>query len=137
MKLRMDYVSNSSSCSFFIHLKTKESVDAFKEILPKLQEMKVIYPGYYSSLKSLSEWVHHVDHCGDPFFICNTKDWYSELSPGCVVIIGTEEDDLRSMATFDEALELVEANPVNFELYQDDLAHQTAGKRVPKPRSIK
>ena len=138
MKTRMDFVSNSSSCSFFIHLSTKESVDAFKELVPKLEKMEVLWPGYWPSLKSLSEWINNSYEYGDPFISSDKKKkWYNDLTPGCVVTIGTEEDDLHSMLKFDDALELVQSNPFKFQLYQDELAHQTAGKKIPKPRSIK
>ncbi len=131
MKIRFDFVSNSSSCSFYVHLDTQQAVDVFKSLVPRLEALDVLYTGYWMSLKELAQWVNTYQY-GDPYI--ETKNWLEDLKPGYVIQIGTEDDDLRSMLRYDDALDIIENNPNNyhFPLYQDELAHSTAGKKLTK-----
>lgn len=132
MKVRHDFVSNSSSCSFYVHLDTQQAIDVFKTLVPGLKVLDVLYNGYWMSLKDLANWVYNNYQYGDPYV--ETKNWLDDLKPGYVIEIGTKEDDLRSMLRYDDALDIIQNNPNNykFQLYQNELAHSTVGKKITK-----
>lgn len=131
MKIRKDFVSNSSSCSFYVHLDTQQAVDVFKTLVPGLKSLDVLYTGYYVSLKELAQWVNTYQY-GNPYI--ETTNWLDDLKPDYVIQIGTKDDDLRSLLRYDDALDIIQNNPnkYKFPLYQNELAHSTAGKKLTK-----
>ena len=55
MKTRNDFVSNSSSCSFFIELDTQEAVDAFKNIAERFDRREVAL-SLYQDFDAVCRW---------------------------------------------------------------------------------
>lgn len=129
MKIRNDFISNSSSCSFFIHLDTQEALDKFKTLVPELKGEDFLANGYYESLDDLRSnecYANMIENSPD-------SNWTDDLKPGCVIACGTIDDGWPSIQLYDSMVELLEKT-YDFQFYQDDMAHITIGKKVKKKK---
>jgi len=134
VKIRTDFVSNSSSCSFFVHLTNQEQINEFKKLIPLIREYQMETKGYWETLNDFSDYYYGYQ---DKSFKSeyDNPNWYEKLKPGNVVSVGVDEDhDWETVERYFEVAGKFEHNPVKFSLYQDDFAHQTIGKKVPKPQ---
>ena len=117
MKTRTDFVSNSSSCSFFIELDTQEAVDAFIEIA-KLFNKNEVSLAAYSNLKDVNAW--------NPFCSGDVDQVVSLLEVGDWVKCDSGEDhDPWYMDRFKRMSNVVDSSLVKFKIYEDPDAHTT------------
>ena len=114
MKTRNDFVSNSSSCSFFIELDSQEAVDAFKQIAVRFDKHEV----------SLSLYCDFTSVCDfDPYGHSSDID---KLEVGEWVKCDSGEDhDECFMRRFEKMADVVDSSPVKFKIYEDPDAHTT------------
>lgn len=110
MKTRNDFVSNSSSCSFIVKINSQEDKDILENILTN-------YNACLSVSYNLDLYDFHV--------IRNIQD--SDI--GDFVEINLGEDDLDTIEKFEDIKCDIESSTHEFEVYSDDLAHCTFGKK--------
>ena len=124
MKIRYDFISNSSSCSFFVGLHTHQDIDEFKKLVNILKHKKV-----------------HM------WLFCNLEDahdrWYGEmfegngneiirLQPGNYILIDTGDDHYKGFEyKFWDIVDRFDAE-YKFKLYNDKEAHMSTGDKLPK-----
>ena len=117
MKTRTDFVSNSSSCSFFIELDTQEAVDAFIETAKLFNKNEVSLAAYAS--------LEDVNVC-NPFCSGSIDDVVNALEVGNWVKCDSGEDhDSWYMDRFERMSDVVDSSPVKFKIYGDPDAHTT------------
>ena len=115
--IRNDFVSNSSSCSFIIHLQSKKDTDEFKKIYNKLLEKGV-----------------HIDIMLDPntYLDCITKGGndIDKIKKGDYVRLDSGEDhDSDYKNRYYKMCEIVDSTGYKFKEYQDSDAHMTRGMK--------
>ena len=125
MKTRSDFVSNSSSCSFFVWLQSEHDIDEFKKIVGLLKDRQASIEVYSSAEdadchangtlvndQSLSNT--KLFECGD-YVLCDVGEdhdsWYEQ-----------RYNDMCSV--FDEC-------GYEFKFYEDPWAHMTRGEVLP------
>lgn len=124
MKTRNDFVSNSSSCSFFIELDTQEAVDAFKNIAERFDRREVAL-SLYQDFDAVCRWDPW--RCID-YWRCSTEDieQIDRLEVGNWVKCDAGEDhDEFYMDRFDRMVEVVDSSSAKFKIYEDPDAHTT------------
>ena len=119
MKLRSDYVSNSSSCSFYIHLDTADDINEFKKIMPQLVNLfdSDIYAGWSSDIFDMTQ-------------ACTSDELKYDDSAWIRVDCG--DDTLENIEKFEDVKYFIEEHLYKFKTYRDDLAHSTFGEDMPE-----
>lgn len=115
MKLRIDFVSNSSSCSFLIHLADENDVKNYNCLRELLEKHGYKVEWYIRSHPTiLSSEVRN----GKP----ELNDWaYCDIG----------EDTFDNIETLFDIEELLDEHEHKFKVYQDKYAHYSIGKNIP------
>lgn len=126
MKTREDFVSNSSSCSFFVGLHTQDDVDAFKKLASLISSRNFISMEIFDSLSDARDrWY------GTPF--STSEDQLSNLRPGNYILCDSGEDhDTLFEERYHDMESLFVDGKHQFKLYADKEAHMTAYDDLPK-----
>ena len=121
MKVRNDYVSNSSSCSFIVKVNNEDDISKVRELVKKHStSYHNICVGGYPNLEYAS------DNSWDYDSFINENN----VEPGELLKIDVGED--HEIDVVDEFYKVsAEFEEANLELYADDYAHYTVGKALP------
>ena len=118
MKIRSDFVSNSSSCSFIIKVNSKDEIQVLADFFKK-------HPGICSS-----------GYPNIEFAAENVWDRINCINPECIgvgeclyVNVG-EDHDMRTIDKFYKISEEIEE--LGVELYEDPGAHYSVGAKLPE-----
>ena len=124
MKIRTDFVSNSSSCSFFVGLHTQADIDEFKKFVDMLKKKNVYMQLFYNLAEAKDRWYGH-DFDG-------SDEAVASLEPGNYILIDTGDDhyDGYEYRFWDIEDRLTESYP--FKLYRDKEAHMSVSNELPK-----
>ena len=124
MKVRHDFVSNSSSCSFFVYLETNEDVEEFKKLISVLKEMNVCMTLFADLAAANDRWY------GDDFD--GSKFEVDVLKPGNFMLIDACDDHWSGYE--DKFYDVKEQFTAfhKFKLYADKDAHMSTGDDLPK-----
>lgn len=124
--IRNDFVSNSSSCSFFVWIKTKKDLNELKKIWPEVKRMTQNYISVYP--KGIE---YAVNHPYDGEYIATgylDKDDWKLIDPGDAIRVCSGDDHYEG---FEDELEklydLFSAN-YKFKVFCDREAHYTKGE---------
>lgn len=122
MKIRTDYVSNSSSCSFFIELDSQKAIDAFKQIANKFNEHEVEITAY-QDFDAVCRWD---PYSRSSFENTSISQLAENLKVGEWIECDSGEDhDINYMHRFDRMVAVIDSSPVKFKIYEDPDAHTT------------
>lgn len=124
MKIRTDFVSNSSSCSFFVGLHTQADIDEFKKLIGMLKE-KNVYMQIFENLKEAHDrWYGEIFDGSDKAA--------AALVPGNYILIDVCDDHWYGYE--DKFYDVKDrfTDKYKFKLYSDKEAHMSAGDKLPK-----
>lgn len=124
MKIRSDFVSNSSSCSFFVYLATEDDVEEFKLLIDILKKKNVDIQMFCSLEDANDRWY------GVPFD--GSEQMQNALRPGYYMLIDTGEDHYIGFEERFREVENLFLNDYVFKLYQDPEAHMSSGDDLPE-----
>lgn len=122
MKVRNDYVSNSSSCSFIVKVNNEDDIAKVRELVKRHSyTYHSICVGGYPNIAYASENIWDYDSNMDE----------NNVEPGELLKIDVGEDhDFETIRKFEDVSSEFEAS--GLELYADDDAHYTIGKALPE-----
>ena len=125
MKMRHDFVSNSSSCSFFVWLKSQDDVIEFKKLIDDLKNMNATMQTFKSLADANDRWY------GDSF--TGTPEQIDELAPGQFILCDSGEDHYSGYEErFWRMKSLFLDGKHKFKLFSDIEAHMSSGDDLPK-----
>lgn len=117
MKFRTDFVSNSSSCSFIIHLQSKKDLSEFQKIAKNIQKSYLI-DYYYGTVSDIYKMeILNLDR--------------DKLEQGDWVQVYCGEDSLENIERFDDVQWVFQESDYKFKFYADNDAHYTFGENLP------
>ena len=124
MKIRSDFVSNSSSCSFFVGLHTQEDIDEFKKLVSMLNKKHVYMQLFYNLAEANDRW--------DGKEFDGSDEAVASLEPGNYILIDTGDDhyDGYEYRYWDIKDRFIEG--YKFKLYNDREAHMSVEDELPK-----
>lgn len=118
MKTRFDFVSNSSSCSFFIEFDTVDSVEAFRKICKSLKNYNAYATAYenFDRVCNYDPYSRNIDHIEK---IVGCGNW--------MLLDSGEDHDEDYRERFDNMVDIIDNNPAGykFKIYEDPSAHMT------------
>ena len=118
MKIRNDYVSNSSSCSFIIKVNNEGEIEMLKEYFKKNEG--ICKSGFISLDFAASEYWNSIDEINP-----------DTVLPGeCLYVNVGSDHYLDVFNKFNRISSEIEE--MGLELYQDPEAHYTIGNKLPK-----
>lgn len=121
MKIRSDFVSNSSSCSFLIHLVDENDIENYKNLVELLKQGGYKVEWYIRTHPTiLSAEIRN----GEP----NINDW-----AWCDV----GEDTLDNIEALYDIEDVLNEYEHKFKVYQDKYAHYSIGKNIPNDLNFK
>ena len=126
MKTRLDFVSNSSSCSFFVWLETNEDIEEFKKLIDMLKEKNVSMTLFSNLADANDRWYGEVFN-GNKFEV-------DGLNPGNFMLIDVCDDHWYGYE--DKFYDVKDrfTDKYKFKLYSDKEAHMSAGDKLPKAK---
>jgi len=124
MKTREDFVSNSSSCSFFVGLHTQQDIDEFKKLVGILKEKQVCMQLFYTLEDAHDRWYGEVFEGND--------DEIAGLQPGDYILIDTGEDHYEGFEYRFWDIKDRFTEGYKFKLYRDKEAHMSTDDELPK-----
>lgn len=122
MKVRNDYVSNSSSCSFIVKVNSSDDIAKVRELVKKHSyTYHSICVGGYPNIAYASE---------NPWDYDSNMD-ENNVEPGELLKIDVGEDhDFATIRKFEDVSS--DFGEAGLELYADDDAHYTIGESLPE-----
>ena len=125
MKTRSDFVSNSSSCSFFVSLGTARDVEEFKHRIAALKKQNVYMQVFWNLAEANDRW-YGMEFDGG-------EQMANALVPGCFVLCDSGEDhDMCFETRYRLMEELFTEGGYKFQLYADKEAHLTVMDDLPE-----
>ena len=125
MKIRNDFISNSSSCSFIVSLQSKRDVDEFKKLFSMLKS-KNVNMAVYDNAEAADG--HDNGYALDE----NALDCKGILVPGCYVLCDVGEDhDSWYEARYNAMCSVFDESGYAFKFFEDPWAHMTRGRKLP------
>ena len=125
MKTRSDFVSNSSSCSFFVSLGTETDIKEFGLRIGDLKKQNV-YMQVFQNLAEANDRWYGMSFDG-------SEQMSNALVPGCFILCDSGEDhDNCYESRYRRMEELFTGGDYKFRLYADPEAHMTVMDDLPK-----
>lgn len=125
MKTRSDFVSNSSSCSFFVSLETETDIKEFRRRIGDLKRQNVYMQVFWDLVEANDRWY------GTPFD--GNEQMSNMLVPGCFILCDSGEDhDNCYERRYRLMEELFTEGDYKFKLYADSEAHMTVMDDLPE-----
>ena len=125
MKTRSDFVSNSSSCSFFVSLETAQDIEEFKHRIGALKKQNVGMQVFQNLTEAHDRWY------GTMFG--GSEQMLNALVPGCFILCDSGEDhDNCYESRYRRMEKLFTEGDYEFKLYADSEAHMTVIDDLPE-----
>ena len=125
MKTRSDFVSNSSSCSFFVSLEMAQDIEEFKHLIGALKKQNVGMQVFWSLAEAHDRWY------GTMFD--GSEQMSNTLVPGCFILCDSGEDHDNCYESRYRCMEkLFTEGDYEFKLYADSEAHMTVIDDLPE-----
>lgn len=117
MKIRNDFVSNSSSCSFLIHIETEDDLVECKQVLQDIIDQFEVT--LYAGKDQLTYHMSNVDDVSQ----LNVDDW--------IQVYCGEDDSMECIDSFRDVENIMYSMKHQLKIYRDDAAHETFGDKLP------
>ena len=136
MKTRSDFVSNSSSCSFFVEIKTEEDAKAFVEAAAELSKLSYVTAEVFSSLEDIYDNRWKWPAMPAVQLKLDSARLAELIVPGCYVRCDAGDDHFPGYEERYYSMENVFSQAKHkLKLYADPEAHMTAYDDLPEEAS--